>query len=665
MNRLAAESSPYLRQHADNPVEWFAWGSAAFDAARSRNQPILLSIGYSSCHWCHVMAHESFEDPDTAAVMNELFVNVKVDREERPDIDAIYMEALQALTGRGGWPMTVFLTPTGEPFFAGTYFPPEARGTMPAFRDVLTRIADAWRDSPDEVSARAAELTAAVGRAARLAPDLQLPDTGALAAATRRLREHYDAAWGGFGSVPKFPHTLALDALLRSHHRSDDDDVLAMVTNSLDAMASGGIYDHLGGGFARYSTDAQWIVPHFEKMLYDNALFVRTYLHAWQVTGKARYLQVVDEIISYVLRDLRSPDGGFYSAEDADSEGVEGKFYVWTPEQVHMVLGDDAPEFVNWYGVTPEGNFEGRNILWRPTRGDLIRPSSVELSRQRLFQAREMRIRPGLDDKVLTEWNGLMLASLAEAAFVTSNHQWLTAALRNGEFLLESMRRPDGRWLRSWQAGAATLPGGARHLAVAADLAAVIDAFTRLAEASGQARWITAATQTADQLLDLFWDDTNGGVFTTGSDADPLITRPKDLSDGAIPSANSAAAVALLRLGALTADQRLTARAEDILRLLGSHAVDQPMGFANVLAGLDMAQRGFTEIVIPGDTAELVEVVRLRYQPTSVIAWGEAYDSPLWQDRANGHAYVCRNHTCELPATTPAALVRQLEARSE
>ncbi len=662
MNRLAAESSPYLRQHADNPVEWYAWGSAAFDAAQSRRQPILLSIGYSSCHWCHVMAHESFEDPETAALMNDWFVNVKVDREERPDVDAIYMEALQALTGRGGWPMTVFLTPTGEPFFAGTYFPPTARGGMPSFSDVLTRVAAAWRDNPDEVAAQAGELTAAVGRAGRLEPDRQLPDPGALEAATRRLREHYDAAWGGFGTVPKFPHTLALDALLRSHQRTGDDDVLQIVTNSLDAMASGGIYDHLGGGFARYSTDAQWIVPHFEKMLYDNALFVRAYLHAWQVTGKERYLQVVDEVITYVLRDLRSPDGGFYSAEDADSEGVEGKFYVWTPEQIHMVLGDDAPEFLNWYGVTSEGNFEGRNILWRPTRGDLIRPSSVELSRQRLFQAREMRIRPGLDDKVLTEWNGLMLSSIAEAAFVTSNHQWRSAAIRNGEFLLASMRRPDGRWLRSWQAAAANLPGGARHLAVAADLTAVIDAFTRLAEASGQARWIDAATETAEQLLDLFWDDTNGGVFTTGSDADPLITRPKDVADGAIPSANSSAAVALLRLGALTGNQHMTARAEDILRLLGAHAVAQPMGFAHVLTGLDLMQHGFTEIVIPGEPEELVEVLRLRYRPNTVVAWGEPYDSPLWLDRDNGHAYVCHNYTCGLPASTPAALVRQLEA---
>ena len=641
-------------------MEWFPWGSAAFDAARTRNRPILLSIGYSSCHWCHVMAHESFEDPDTAALMNEHFVNIKVDREERPDIDAIYMEALQTMTGRGGWPMTAFLTPEGEPFFAGTYFPPEARRGAPAFRDVLARVSDTWTEAPDDVRSHASELTAAIGRAARLKPDPDLPTGDVLQRATDGLRSNYDAAWGGFGSAPKFPHTMALDALLRAHAHSGDDDVLQLVTNSLDAMASGGIYDHLGGGFARYSTDAQWIVPHFEKMLYDNALLLRTYLHAWQVTGKSRYLQVVDELITYVLRDLRSPQGGFYSAEDADSEGVEGKFYVWTPEQIQMVLGDDAPEFMNWYGVTSEGNFEGRNILWRPSRGDLLRPASLELSRQRLFQAREMRIRPGLDDKVLTEWNGLMLASLAEAAFVTSNHQWLTAALRNGEFLLEAMRRPDGRWLRSWQEGSAGLPGGARHLAVAADLAAVVDAFTRLAEASGQARWIHAACDTADQLLELFWDHDNGGVFTTGSDADPLITRPKDVTDGATPSANSAVAHALLRLGALTGERQYHQRASDVLRLLGTMADQQPMGFANVIGALDMAATGFTEIVIPGDNQELLEVLRLRFQPNTVVAWGEPYDSPLWTSRANGHAYVCRDFTCNVPASTQAELVAQL-----
>ncbi len=661
MNRLASESSPYLRQHADNPVDWYPWGDEAFAEARRRNVPVLLSVGYSSCHWCHVMAHESFEDPEIAAVMNDGFVNVKVDREERPDVDAIYMEAVQHMTGHGGWPMTVFLTTDGEPFFGGTYFPPEPRQGMPSFRDVLERLSEAWQTEQDEVAASAERLTSAINRVALLSPGSDLPEAVLLPSAAAELLRHHDDTGGGFGTAPKFPQTMNHEALLRVHHRSGNEDVLHVVTEALDAMASGGIYDHLGGGFCRYSTDAQWIVPHFEKMLYDNALMTRLYLHAWQVTGHARYLQVVDECITYVLHSLRDPLGGFYSAEDADSEGVEGKFYVWTPEQIQMVLGDDAPEFANWFGVTAEGNWEGRNILWRPVRGDLQRPASVELSRQRLFQAREMRIRPGLDDKVLTEWNGLMLASLAEAALVTSNHQWLAAAERNGAFLLDHLRRDDGRWLRSWQRGTDTTEARAQHLAYAADLAAVTDAFTRLAEASGRAQWVDAACGAADQLIELFWDDTNGGVFTTGTDADPLITRPKDVTDNAVPSANSAAAQALLRLGALTGRDDFRARAIDIIRLLAPLSERQPSAFGHLLCAVDMVQSGFTEIVIPGEDEDLLDVVRLRYRPNAVLAWGESYDSPLWQGRERGKAYVCRDYTCGLPATDAAELATQLD----
>ncbi len=659
MNRLADETSPYLRQHADNPVDWYPWGQEALGDAAASDRPILLSVGYSACHWCHVMAHESFEDPETAAIMNRWFVNVKVDREERPDVDAIYMEAVQRLTGRGGWPMTVFLTPTGEPFYGGTYYPKTARGGLPSFVEVLERVHEAWESNREAVDDQAARLTEAVGASARLRPDPALPSADVLGTLAASLRAEHDPAWGGFGRAPKFPQTMNLDALLRLHRRHGDDELLEVVTSSLDAMASGGIYDHLGGGFSRYSTDQRWIVPHFEKMLYDNALFVRVYLHAWQRTGEARYLQVVEETIGYVLRDLRDPGGGFYSAEDADSEGVEGKFYVWTPEEIHLVLGDDAPEFGNWYGITSEGNFEGRNILWRPMRGDLQRPASVELSRLRLFQAREMRVRPGLDDKVLTEWNGLMLASLAEAALVTSNHQWLAAATKNGEFLLSRLRQEDGRWLRSWQPG--DDGGRARHLAFAADLAALADGFTRLAEASGQRRWIAAATDAADQLLDLFWDDERGGVYSTGRDADPLICRPKDVADNAVPSANSATAVALLRLSALTGNERYRQRALDIMRLLGPLAANHPTAFGHLMAAIDMVDAGFSEIVVPGDEQDLLDVVRLRYLPNSVLAWGEAYESPLWDGRERGLAYVCRQFTCGLPASTPAELAAQLD----
>src|SRR5690606_17565168 len=490
---LASETSPYLRQHADNPVDWYPWGPEAFARARAEDKPILLSVGYSSCHWCHVMAHESFEDPDIAALMNELFVNVKVDREERPDVDEIYMEAVQALSGQGGWPMTVFLAPDGRPFFGGTYFPRQRRGGLIAFPELCQRIDALWRTRRDEVEAQAGNLTGALGRTALLDPGDETPGAATLAEARRDLANLHDATYGGFGGAPKFPQAMSLDLLVRAlpaegaAGEGDGPDARTVVESSLDAMASGGIYDHLGGGFARYSVDAAWLVPHFEKMLYDQALLARTYLHAWQVLGHERYRQVVDETIGYVLRDLRHPDGGFHSAEDADSEGEEGRFYVWTPEEVAAAVGDErlAAEVMDFYGVTPEGNVEGgRTILNRThARGALARPDHVEEARRRLFAARERRVRPGLDDKVLTEWNALMLATLAEAAAATGRDDWLAAAVANGEFLLRALRRDDGRWLRSWQAD-----GGARHLAFAADHAALVDAFVRLAEATGQAR---------------------------------------------------------------------------------------------------------------------------------------------------------------------------------
>ncbi len=664
MNRLGAETSPYLRQHADNPVDWYAWGNEAFAAARASDKPILLSVGYSACHWCHVMAHESFEDPETAKVMNELFVNVKVDREERPDVDTIYMEAVQALTGRGGWPMTVFMTPDGRPFHGGTYYPRVSQGQMPSFTEIMHRIQDVWVNRRQDVDNQADQLTQSLNRTALIQPDPQRAEAGTgsegLNRATAALRQQYDAAWGGFGGAPKFPQTMSHEVLLRSYLHSGDQDVLNMVINSLDAMASGGIYDHLGGGFSRYSVDAQWIVPHFEKMLYDNALFARLYLHAWQVTGRPRFLQVLDETIGFVLRDLRHDSGGFYSALDADSEGEEGRYYVWTPDQITSVLGDDAAEFMAWYGVSEAGNFEGHNILWRPVRGDLLRPASVELGREHLQSARNLRIPPGLDDKVLLEWNSLMLAALAEAAAATGNQQWLEAAIKNGGFLLDRLRRSDGRWLRSWQAGDGNRPAQARHLAYAADYAAAADAFTRLGEASGQARWIDEAVQAADGLLDLFWDHEHGGVFTTGSDAEELICRPKEITDNAVPSGNSAAAVALLRLGTLTGNSHYLDRAQDILALLGEVAANHPSGFGHLLEATDMNATGLTEVVIGGDRPDLVDAVREVYRPNTVLAWGEPYNSPLWESRTEGLAYVCRDYTCEAPASTAEDLLARL-----
>src|SRR3954469_1900583 len=480
MNRLKDATSPYLLQHAGNPVHWFPWGDDAFEEARRRDVPILLSVGYSACHWCHVMAHESFEDEATARLMNDLFVSVKVDREERPDVDAIYMEATQAMTGQGGWPMTVFMTPEGRPFYCGTYFPKESRHGMPGFVDLCRAVDEAWRTRRDDLLEQAGNLTKELGRESIIdtaAGADAVPSATILSGAYNQLREQHDDRWGGFGGAPKFPQTMSLELLLRAHARNHSEATMTMIRTSLDAMASGGMYDHLGGGFARYSVDGHWLVPHFEKMLYDQALLARVYLHAWQVTGAPAYRQVLDETIGYGLRALRHHAGGLYSAEDADSEGVEGKFYVWSPAQVREVLGDEATAAMDWYGVTEAGNFEGTNILNRiPQRGDLLRPTEIGSARARLFAARELRVRPGLDDKVLAEWNGLMLATLAEAAAATGRRDWLDAARATGEFLLRALRREDGRWLRAWQAD-----HGAHTPAFAADHGALVDGFTRLA----------------------------------------------------------------------------------------------------------------------------------------------------------------------------------------
>lgn len=651
MNRLADETSPYLRQHRDNPVDWYPWGPEALAEAKRRNVPILLSVGYSACHWCHVMAHECFEDDEVAEAMNRQFVNVKVDREERPDVDAIYMEAVQAITGRGGWPMTVFIAPDGQPFYGGTYFP------KPQFLELMTKISAIWTTEHDKAMAQAAQLTQAIGNTAGLRPAKDVPGAAELNAALQKVAESYDPEWGGFGRAPKFPQTMVLELCLRAYAASKGEGALKVVTTSLDAMASGGIYDHLGGGFARYSVDAFWMVPHFEKMLYDQALLAKVYLHAWQVTGAPHYRQVLDETIAYVLRDLRHPGGGFYSAEDADSEGEEGRFYVWRPEQIRDAIADPAlaEAAIEWYGVSPQGNFEGSNILHRPIRGELARSPEIESARQLLLASRSQRVRPGLDDKVLAEWNALMLATLAEAAAATGNLEWMDAALANGEFLLRELRRPDGRWMRSWQAD-----GGARHLALAADYACLVDAFTRLAEASGESRWMSAAIETADGLLDLFWDVDSGGVFTVGEDGEALVKRVKDVMDNATPSANSMAAVALQRLAALTGEARYAHQADRILQILADVSIKHPSAFAMALAAIDQRRTGATEIVIAGHRPDLLATVQQRYLPSAVLAWGERYESPLWDGRADDKAYVCRDFACQAPVDTPEALAAQL-----
>ena len=655
MNRLADESSPYLRQHATNPVDWFPWGDEAFAEARGRDVPVLLSIGYSSCHWCHVMAHESFEDRDTAALMNDGFVNVKVDREERPDVDGVYMTAVTTLTGRGGWPMTVFCHPDGRPFHGGTYWPDRPRGGMPSFSQILVTVREAWADRRSDLDDAGSRLTAAIARQTDISPDDAPPPKGTFHSAALRLAAQHDSVWGGFGGAPKFPQAMGLETLLRYVLATGDPTALEVVTTTLDAMASGGIYDHLGGGFSRYSVDDRWLVPHFEKMLYDNALLSRVYLHAWQVTDHDRWLQVASETIDYVRRDLRHPGGGFYSAEDADSEGVEGKFYIWSEEEIREVCGGDTEAALSWYGVTPEGNFEGANILIRPERGALIRPDDVERSRVALFRQRDRRIRPGLDDKVLTEWNGLMLSTLAEGAAATGRTDWLEDAVSNARFLWENLRREDGRWMRSWQA-----EGGARHLGYAADHAAMVDGLVRLGEATGEAQWTDMAVDTADTLLVRFSDQYNGGFFSTGNDAETLITRPKDVFDNAYPSANSLAALALLRLGALTGEGRFTDAAESVLRLLGRNAASQPTAFGRLLEAIDLFHSGTTEVVVTGDRADLVSAVASSYRPNTVLAWGERRPGPLWDGREGNQAWVCRNQTCTAPVDSVKALLANL-----
>jgi uncharacterized protein YyaL (SSP411 family) len=655
MNRLAEETSPYLRQHKDNPVDWWPWGTEAFDEARRLDRPVLLSIGYSACHWCHVMAHESFEDGEVAKVVNSGFVSIKVDREERPDVDSVYMEAVQAVSGSGGWPMTVFLMPDGRPFHGGTYYP------KPQFMDMLAQIGTLWAEHRDDLAQAADQLAAAVrsgtalpsrGWAAKGDPDAhRAPDL--LESTGEALLARFDPEWGGFGRAPKFPQPPMLETLLQAAVSTGRPDLLDAVTTTLDAMASGGIYDHLGGGFARYSTDRTWLVPHFEKMLYDNALLARVYLHAFQATGMDRWRQVAEETLGYLLSaPMRIPGAGFASAEDADSEGVEGKFYVWDRAEVLEVGGAPAAD---WYGVREGGNWEGRNILVRPERGVLARPGEVEAGRLALLERRNHRIRPGLDDKILTEWNAMAVAALAECGAALGRPDLVQEAEAVAGFLLSQLRRGDGRWLRSWQSGTA------RHLAYGSDHAWLVEAFTRLAEATGRRRWMAEAVAAADALLELFWDGAAGAFTTAGRDAEALIASPIDTHDGALPSTNSVAATALIRLSALTGDGRYGARAGQVVEAMGPALGAAPVAFSGMVAAAHLMHAGVTEVVVAGERPDLVSVVSGRYLPEAVLAWGEPFDSPLWDGRSDDRAYVCQNYACRAPVSAPPDLAAQLE----
>lgn len=675
-NRLAAETSPYLLQHAHNPVDWYPWGQEALDRARAEDRPILLSVGYSACHWCHVMERESFEDPQTAALMNASFVNIKVDREERPDIDGIYMQAVQAMTGSGGWPMTVFLTPDGTPFFGGTYFPPVDRHGQPSFQRVLSGIASAWRDRRDEVLQSGDQLREHLKTAIqpRLAPGALTPDL--LATAARGLIAQNEPRDGGFGTAPKFPQPMAIEFLLRTWKRSGDADALNVATLALDKMARGGICDHLGGGFARYSTDNQWLVPHFEKMLYDNAQLARAYLMAYQATQNVYFHDVTEGILDYILRDMTDPDGGFYSTEDADSEGEEGKFYVWTPRQVIELLGpDDGNLFAAFYDVRAPGNFEGRASILHVTRTpaevaqeagvtETAVLTAIERGRQVLFEARNQRVRPGRDDKVLAAWNGMLLRALAEAARVLERDDYLSAARRNADFLLGQMRDASGAMQRTWKRG-----HGARLHGYLEDQANVADGLVALYEATFETRWLDAAVALAEIMLTRFADP-DGGFFDTSDQHEELISRPKDIFDNATPSGNAVAADVLLRLAVLTGREEFRSAARTALEGLREPMQRYPLGFARALCAVDFLLAEPKEIAIVGDadageTRALLREVFTPFVPNKVVAGGSAA-IPLLADRQarNGQAtaYVCQHYVCQAPVTEPAAL-RDLLAR--
>ena len=678
MNRLQHETSPYLLQHADNPVDWFPWGDEAFAQAKADDKPILLSVGYSACHWCHVMAHESFEHGPTADLMNQLFVNIKVDREERPDVDDIYMQAVQAMTQHGGWPMTVFLTPDGRPFYGGTYFPREDRYGVPSFRRVLQSIHQAWTDRRDEIEEQASKLADALNRdALNIDADVNGLDAELLDMAAKGVLDNFDAQFGGFGSAPKFPQPMNLAYLLRHHARTGDADALHAVTFTLTKMARGGMYDQIGGGFARYSVDRYWLVPHFEKMLYDNAQLSRLYLHAWQATGDDFFKRIAEDIYDYILREMTAPEGGFYSATDADSEGEEGKFFVWDKAEIESVLAeisDEVPDAakvaVEYYGVTRSGNFEGKNILYVPNDDatvaarlgmtvDALRETLKRVN-DHLYAARTRRVHPGLDDKVLTSWNGMMLASLAEAGRVLKREDYTAAAERCAEFITSKLMTEDYRLHRTYKNGIAK---GNGYLE---DYANLIDALLELYQTTFVQRWYTTAKNLADVVLKHFAAD-DGGFFDTSDDHEKLIVRPRALQDNAVPSGNSMIAKQLARLVAYTGDADYDDAARKTLRPLIPAMQQVPQAFGEALNAADMLITGIAEVAIVGNptragTRALLDVVRGPYRPNVVTALARedvAGDSEIpllsYRKQVQGAptAYVCRHFTCKLPVTTP------------
>ncbi len=682
-NRLINETSPYLLQHANNPVDWYPWGEEALERARSEDKPILLSIGYSACHWCHVMERESFEDETIAGLMNENFVSIKVDREERPDLDQVYMQAVQMLTGSGGWPMTVFLTPEGKPFYGGTYFPPDDRQGMPGFPRLLTSIAEAYSTNRGEVDRVTQQLTTQMSQSNQVPQGTSILTVDILHQAYSSLATNFDYQNGGFGNAPKFPQPMTPEFLLRYYHHGYNPRALELVELTLEKMAYGGIYDQIGGGFHRYSTDPYWLVPHFEKMLYDNALLARLFLHTYLITGRALYRRVVEETLDYVLREMTDPSGGFYSAQDADSEGVEGKFFVWSPGEINAVMGDtDGEVFAGYYGVTAGGNFEGKNILnirqnpeeFAETKGltadqlgDIINRGS-----KALLEVREQRIHPMRDDKVLASWNGLMLRSFAEAAAALGRPDYLAVAIKNAGFLVGSMKS-DGRLLRTYRDGQAKLLGYLE------DYSFVIDGLLALYEATFDLRWLEEAVTLADSMIELFWDEGIGGFYDTGSDHETLVVRPRDVFDNAQPCGGSVASDVLLRLAVFTGKSDYSAKAAVPLRSLHQAMSQSPGGTGHWLSALDFYVSPPKEIAVIGPrddpaTQALLDTVFHRFLPNKVVMGVEpplsptvgnsGSDIPLLAGRGMvgglPSAYVCQNYACQLPVTDPAGLAEQL-----
>ncbi|NTW02929.1 MAG: thioredoxin domain-containing protein [Oscillochloris sp.] len=701
-NQLIHASSPYLLSHAHNPVDWQEWGPFALEQARREDKPILISVGYTACHWCHVMAHESFDDESTAALQNELFINIKVDREERPDIDSVYMAAVQAMAGQGGWPLNVFCTPDGTPFFGGTYFPPDEKASRygtSSWKQVLRSVAEAYHTRRDDVLASGQELLAHIGKinaASVTSATTPLP-SNLVQTAVDTLNRAFDSAEGGFGDAPKFPQPMILELLLRAHLRGDAR-ALSMLDLTLRKMAHGGMYDQLGGGFHRYSVDARWLVPHFEKMLYDNALLARLYVEAYQATGEPFYFSVAEKVLAYLLREMRHPEGGFYSTQDADSlphpsaaYAEEGAFFVWTPDQIRENLGADAALFCQIFDITRQGNFEGKNILNLPREvADIARVTGASIERitqvittgkAKLFAARERRPRPFRDEKIIAAWNGMALRAFATAAVTCDSdspmghtdsqagHLYLDAAQRCAEYILGTMRRPDGRLLRSWKDGRSGPPGFLE------DYALVADGLLALYTADGDPRWLRECLSLADAMIVLFWDEELGGFYDTAADHEALITRPRDVGDNATPSGNSVATELLLRLAALTGNTGYRERAERVLAGVAPLMARFPAGFGRMLCAAELADAEIKELAIIGDpqaadTRALLAVALWPYRPHLVIARcasGTSESSmltPLLQEREaiNGRAtaYVCQGFTCQLPVHTPEDLAAQL-----